>query len=198
MQKVMGVLAERFGMGPDSVFVDIGSGFGRPVFAAALYGRVGVAWGIELVASRVEVARRAWETVRAAAAPCGTRVEFRHGDATQLANWPRSAAGAPSATHIFGFDRDFDADVTRGIAAVVNASRSVRVIVSFMKLAEWEACGLRGFAQAELIRGLAMAGSGSGCTAYVFERERAPAKGRGKAGEAAAAASSGGSSSGGV
>jgi hypothetical protein len=187
MRKVVALLANSYGMNSTSVFVDIGSGFGRPCFAAALFGHVALSWGIELVGSRVAVARRAWDAV-SGRAPASARVEFRHGDARLTSMWPRTRAdsGPVTATHVFGFDRDFDSEVTEGIAKVINASPAVRVLVTFMKEREWTACGLRGFKLVDMARGLSMAGSGSGCTAYVLVRSRARGKGTGAKAETGA------------
>jgi hypothetical protein len=120
------------GVTAESLFCDIGSGLGRPVFAAVLSGAFPRAVGVEIVAEQVAAAR-------ATAAKFGLAppaVDFVHADATKHGL-------PPDADVVYMFSQGFAPGLLAGVAARMNAHRRWRFLVSATKPAKWADAGLR-------------------------------------------------------
>ena len=148
-------------VGASARFLDIGSGAGRPVFAAALSGAFASAAGIELNANREMCT---WLAARFAV----PGVAFYRGDACV---WL-----PPGATHIYSFNRTFPPDALAGVATRLNAYSSWRYMVSSLDARAWAAHGLRGAVDVAMLTGLRMAGSGSQHAMHVVARGAVLAK----------------------
>jgi hypothetical protein len=161
--KLMAFVRAEAPPGADDVFCDVGSGLGRPVFAAVLSGTFHQAVGVEIVAQQVAAARR---TAAAFGVP---RVEFLHLDA--------SKTRPPfDATHLYVFSQGFDGRLLRGVAAQLNAHRTWVHLFTATPPERWAAAGLRfdsgGGGGQRVLTGMTMVGSGRAYCMYVIRRQR--------------------------
>lgn len=126
-------------MGADSVFLDIGSGYGRCVVHARLRCGVKKSVGIEAVATRHVEAERMMRVhlpnqlpslFRSGRLQWDKSMQLLEGDATHL--HVRSALLA--ATHVYMFDWLFKEEALSIILSVLTNSPRFRVLVSCQKL----------------------------------------------------------------
>lgn len=168
-QKVVNYLREHLDFGPDSMFLDIGSGLGKPNFHVAMDPGVKFSFGIELEELRWKLSMH---NLRHCFSKCPglTTVEEKHqhpnvffaqADITSVENFS-------PFTHIYSFDIGFPPDALVQIANAFNISRSVQVLVSFQR--PNRIIDTYGFA-VELVQKITtrMCGSSEGHTAYVYK-----------------------------
>ena len=118
-------------MGPDSVFLDVGSGYGKCVVQARIRADVRKSIGIEYVAVRylmsvkmlTECIPAQFESIHAR---LGSSVELLQGDATE----ERFAEQYERATHIFVFDWVFNSLGRAGVMEIIERASRLRVLVS--------------------------------------------------------------------
>ena len=142
-------------VGSGARFLDIGSGAGRPVFAAALSGAFASSAGIELNANREMCT---WLAARFAV----PSASFYRGDA--------GAWLPPGATHVYSFNRTFPPDALSAVAERLNTYPTWRFMVSSLDARAWTAHGLRGAVDVATLTRLHMAGSGSQHAMFVVAR----------------------------
>ena len=118
-------------MGPDSVFLDVGSGYGRCVVQARLRANARKSVGIEYVYVRYLMGvKMLMESIPSQFASLharlGDSVELLHGDATD----ERFLEQYRMATHIFMFDWVFNAVGKEGVAKLIDQASHLRVLIS--------------------------------------------------------------------
>jgi hypothetical protein len=119
-------------LGPDSSFLDIGSGVGQCVLFVELVVKSRECVGIEYVGSRLQVAediRNELQTIDADAVPMRSR--FVHGNIADKQHWPLIQA----ATHIWMLDLVFHPQTHRTILPLICAEKP-RIVVSCLTNAE--------------------------------------------------------------
>lgn len=129
MDKVLDALIAHCGLGPGSLFLDIGSGRGLPsLIAAQRAGSPSI--GIECEEERwIQSMHNLVAVVDEAespsnSAPINTRCYFLHGDITV-------AATLDPCSHIYMFDTGFPPEVLARIADLFNASTTATTLISF-------------------------------------------------------------------
>lgn len=153
----------------ESTFIDVGSGYGKVVFHAALSAKVSKAVGIEYVPSRAQKASevqaelmgetRALMTEEARELVSPPRCVLEQGDATTY--------GALNYTHIYMYDRVFNEKTLELLAKQLNRSK-YRVLVTYQRVELWRRLGLRDF---EHVHSFTMRTTGGqNFKAYVFVR----------------------------
>jgi len=168
-QKVVNYLREHLDFGPDSMFLDIGSGLGKPNFHVAMDPGVKFSFGIELEELRWKLSMH---NLRHCFSKCPglSTVEEKHqhpnvffaqADITSVENFS-------PFTHIYSFDIGFPPDALVQIANAFNISRSVQVLVSFQR--PNRIIQTYGF-EVKLVQKIQtrMCGSSEGHTAYVYQ-----------------------------
>ena len=144
-----------------SHFVDLGAGFGKVVFGAALLTEAR-ATGVELMTSRLSVSQ---EILRDLGGELPVRrIELLHGDVTDMSVYRNAGF-----THVFAFDAAFDPRTRDGVARVLRDVPSWRVLVSCEKLAAWRGRGLDNLRLVETVS-LTMSVSGERHAAFVYVR----------------------------
>jgi SAM-dependent methyltransferase len=129
-----------------STFIDIGSGYGKVVFHAALTARVAKSVGVEYVPSRAQKASEvqaellsgskatSFMTSDACVLVSPSRCELEQGDAT---TW-----GAFKFSHIYMYDRVFNEKTLALLAKQFNRS-NFKVMVTYQRVELWRRLGLR-------------------------------------------------------
>ena len=165
-------LASRISLTSEDAFVDLGSGLGRVVVQAADEFGVRHSIGVELAASRHELAEEL-----AAASPAADRITLLRADCAAAALWAAHLDGV--ATAVYASNLLFDEALMRRLAERLEACASVRVVVSLKPFEP-----LRGFVEElprELVEtswrapeDLQQAGAleQSGSLVYVYRRAR--------------------------
>ena len=147
----------------DSVFLDVGCGYGKCVVQARLRTAVRRSIGIEYVAVRYVMAyQMLTECIPAQFGSLRARlagVDLLHGDATE----ERFAEQFSEATHVFSFDWVFNAAGKAGVLQRVQQSSSVRVFVTCQRLGKLS--GFRKLHQMKLSTGVQTP------TVYIYARE---------------------------
>lgn len=128
----------------DSTFIDVGSGYGKVVFHAALSAKVAKSVGIEYVPSRAQKASevqaellngdRAFMTDEGRELVSPPRCELEQGDAT--------TRGAFKFSHIYMYDRVFNEKTLALLAKQLNRS-NFQVLVTYQRVELWRRLGLR-------------------------------------------------------
>ena len=128
----------------DSTFIDVGSGYGKVVFHAALSAKVAKSVGIEYVPSRAQKASevqaallsgdRAFMTDEGRRLVSPPRCELEQGDAT--------TRGAFKFSHIYMYDRVFNEKTLALLAKQLNRS-NFQVLVTYQRVELWRRLGLR-------------------------------------------------------
>lgn len=136
-----------------SVFVDIGSGLGRAVWAAAAACPGLCSVGIEYSAGRAAVATRLWKDLGSP-----PNVELLCGDVTDPKHY-----GTWQFTHMYAFDRTFPPDVRALIERNINACPSWKVFMSCHR--DWDLRDARLLAHYVPCK---MCGSGSQHALYIY------------------------------
>ena len=131
----------------ESSFVDIGSGYGKVVFHAALSAKVSKSLGIEYVPSRATKAlevqadlldgSRAFMTEESVELMSPPRCVLEQGDATTY--------GAFKFSHIYMYDRVFNEKTIELLAKQLNKSK-FKVMVTYQRVELWKRLGLRNVA----------------------------------------------------
>jgi len=160
-QKVVDALREHTGFGPDSAFMDIGSGLGKPNLHVALNPGVRLSFGVELEELRWQLSMHNLRNVmREVSELKKSVVYFANSDATDMVHFE-------PFTHVYMFDVGFPPAVLVSLANAFNASKSVQALVSFMR--PDKVISVYGFA-VELVCQIQtrMSGSTEKHTAYVY------------------------------
>jgi hypothetical protein len=183
MAAVLSVLRE-FGLGPDSAFLDIGSGLGKPNLHAAVDTGVRYSIGVEISSVRWHLSL---ENLVAAAVGGSLPVDAPQRVMFQQTNITAAKTLDPF-THVYMFDTGFPPHVSVQIAAAFNASRHTQYLVCFHRpklvLGEW---GLAAECVARVPT--SMAGSSEGHLCYIYQATAArDIGGNGYSGDTAAAA----------
>ena len=144
-----------------SHFVDLGSGFGKVVFHAALHSRVGRVSGIELISQRYAMSQNILQQLQQKG--LNTHITFTLGSVTDISLY--TGAGY---THIFAFDAAFDAVTCQAIAQILCALPQWRVFVSYRTQKDWQKWGLTMTAVAKMA--LKMSVSGELKRMHIFVR----------------------------
>lgn len=174
-QKVINFLTENLDFGPDSCFMDIGSGLGKPNLHVAVSPGVRYSFGVELEDLRWKLSMH---NLRHCVSACPSikaveeqhqhpNVFFAKADITSLDNFE-------PFTHIYMFDVGFPPNVLVQIANSFNVSRTAKALISFTK--PLHIIKTYGFA-VKLVGKIAtrMCGSSEGHTAYIYESLHNPA-----------------------
>jgi len=167
-QKIVNSLRENLEFGPESSFLDIGSGLGKPNFHVAVDPGVRFSFGIELEQLRWQLSMH---NLRYCETQCGSfrearkthshpSVFFAQADACDIADFS-------PFTHIYMFDIGFPPAALVSIANAFNVSRTVKALVSFQR--PLHIIQTYGF-EVECISKVKtrMCGSSEGHTAYVY------------------------------
>lgn len=190
LKKLLKYLQENCSVTQTSVFCDVGSGIGRPVFAAILTSTFKYAVGVEIVEQQVDSCRKT-------AAKFGIpNCQFLHVDASK--HTPPF-----DATHVYIFSQGFDGKLQSAVAKQLNAHRSWEYLCTATPPEKWRKVGLKFDRILTLLTGMTMVGSNRAYAVYVLARRPvAPSAsatgsrgGRSREGEAAASSSSSSSSS---
>ena len=128
----------------ESTFIDVGSGYGKVVFHAALSTKVAKSVGVEYVPSRAQKASevqaellngdRAFMTDESRELVSPPRCELEQGDAT--------TRGAFKFSHIYMYDRVFNEKTLALLAKQLNRS-DFKVLVTYQREELWRRVGLR-------------------------------------------------------
>jgi hypothetical protein len=118
-------------MGPDSVFLDVGSGYGKCVVQARIRANVRMSMGIEYVYVRYLMGMKMLtECIPSQFAS----IHARLGDSTELllgdATDEQFVEQYKIATHMFMFDWVFNSSGKEGIAKLIDEASQLRVLVS--------------------------------------------------------------------
>ena len=131
LQKMLKLLKEHCNVDPErSQFADIGSGLGRPVFAAVLSGVFKSGYGIEIVPQLAQVA-----TNTAARYGISERVKFEHADAS-IVGMPRDA------DFIYMFSTGFPPGLLKQLAAALNKQQRWKWLLTATSPDDWRDAGL--------------------------------------------------------
>jgi hypothetical protein len=148
-----------------SSFVDLGSGFGLPVFCALAASDVRRVTGIELLTSRLQISQNILADAEVKRLlPTGADVKFIHADITARSVWASQAF-----THVFSFDAAFTEDTCSAIAGRLLELQSWTVFVSSHKKTQWASYGLRDIELLDKVT-VSMRTSQEQRTLYVFQR----------------------------
>ena len=139
-------LATRLKLGPDDFFVDLGSGAGRAVLQIAKEFHVATSCGVEMAATRHEMAMEALESAEPQLAD---RVRFIQGDCADSALWSSADAPLAKVTVIFAANIFFGPQLSRRLARLIEAAPNLRAVATLKRWPaatdEAEAAGLVGF-----------------------------------------------------
>jgi SAM-dependent methyltransferase len=164
--QVLGALQGDAALGPAATLLDIGSGLGRWVFAAACWAGVGAAVGVELVHAAVAEA-----SATAAAFGLAPAVRFLHADGGAPATWLQLQEDGLAPTHVVAFDAAFSRPTLEAIAARLAACPTWRVLVSCRPPQQWAAFSRGALALTDHAKvPIAMRGSGERRTMHVLLR----------------------------
>ncbi|KAF0686817.1 Aste57867_21414 [Aphanomyces stellatus] len=168
MGKIIDYMVEHCDFSDQSVFLDIGSGLGKPNFHAAVTPGVAISYGVELEDQRWELSLynlRAvlTSTVRSKVRP----VIFTQGDIND-------AETLDPFSHVYSFDVGFPPAVMAHIAECFNDSRESRYFISFH--GPKKVIDQYGFDVEEIGRlATSMAGSSEGHAVYFYRKTDTPA-----------------------
>ncbi|KAJ8609343.1 hypothetical protein CTAYLR_009297 [Chrysophaeum taylorii] len=115
-------VVDAMGLEPTSIFLDVGSGLGKPNFHAALHAGC-ASFGVELEEVRWQLAT--FNLMQMHAAGFGGGVYFLHGDIT-------AAYSLDPFSHVYMFDVGFPPTLLETLADLFNRSQA-RVLASFQK-----------------------------------------------------------------
>lgn len=134
--KIITVLKQRCKLNRDSVFLDIGSGLGKPNFHVAIDPGVHMSLGIEIQGSRW------WQSMTLLYAmlradhlqyPC-KNVYFRHTNVKDMDTFD-------PVTHVYCFNRGMPFQVMKMIATLFNSSETAEYFICFDQMRKVEKCG---------------------------------------------------------
>mmetsp|Transcript_11506 Transcript_11506/g.18785 ORF Transcript_11506/g.18785 Transcript_11506/m.18785 type:complete len:392 (+) Transcript_11506:75-1250(+) len=192
MQKVIDFMVDKCEMGVNSMFIDVGSGLGKPNFHACQDPGVRVSIGIELEEIRWQLAMQNLKTVlketrdnaTSPASPASTSeridhhlypgVNFIHGDIFDVVS-------TDPFTHIYMYDLGFPPPLQQKIAEYFNNSTHATYLVSYRP--PRRVIGEYGYEVEEIGKmPTSMTGSGESHTAYFYKRTNSPAPLKARAG----------------
>lgn len=180
MQKVIDYMVDKCEMSADSMFIDVGSGLGKPNFHACQDPGVRISIGIELEEIRWQLAMQNLKTVlketrddalNSSEGDDDTHllpgVNFIHGDIFDVVS-------TDPFTHVYMYDLGFPPSLQQKIAEYFNASTHAQYLVSYRPprrvIKEY------GFDVEEIGKmPTSMTGSGESHTAYFYKRTSSPA-----------------------
>lgn len=146
----------------EATFLDIGSGTGKAVFAAALLGPFETAIGIEIAPGLAKVATRTAERFDVPG------VHFYEGDAT--CSLPDDAK---LATHVYIQSLGMPPSTLGGLARVLaNPTLPWKLLLTSHPAETWRACGLQEVYPIRTIVGLASFGAGEQRRLYLVGRQK--------------------------
>ncbi|RHZ31851.1 hypothetical protein DYB37_006340 [Aphanomyces astaci] len=164
MAKILDYMVDNCELTDQSVFLDIGSGLGKPNFHAAVAPGVAISYGIELEDQRWELSLHNLRSVLSSAAVAKKvrPIIFTRGDITD-------ASSLDPFSHVYSFDVGFPPAVMAHIAECFNDSHESRYFVSFH--GPKKVLGQYGFDVEELGRlPTSMAGSSEGHAVYFYRK----------------------------
>ncbi|KDO26937.1 hypothetical protein SPRG_07650 [Saprolegnia parasitica CBS 223.65] len=164
MGKILEYMQKNCELGRDSVFLDIGSGLGKPNFHASMTPGVAVSYGIELEDQRWQLSLSNLQGVLKTSTlyPKVNPVIFTQGDITD-------ALSLEPFSHVYSFDVGFPPAVMAHVAECFNESASARYFISFHQ--PRKVLEQYGFEVDEIGRlGTSMAGSSEGHTVYFYRK----------------------------
>jgi len=134
-----GKSAANWALTEQSSYVDIGSGYGKVVFHAALAVGMTKAHGVEYVQSRHDVAAQLLTEYQQSTSGDNLlarleRVSFACQDAT--------ADSHIKFSHVYMYDKVFADKTVERLAAILNRSTTVRVLISYKRQELWYRLGL--------------------------------------------------------
>ncbi|RHY32858.1 hypothetical protein DYB32_002163 [Aphanomyces invadans] len=125
MAKILEYMMEHCELTDQSVFLDIGSGLGKPNFHAAVSPGVAISYGVELEDQRWELSLHNLRSVLSSTVAKKVRpVIFTQGDITD-------ATSLDPFSHVYSFDVGFPPAAMGHIAECFNESQESRYFVSF-------------------------------------------------------------------
>jgi len=129
-QRVVNFLKTKLGFDQDSLFLDIGSGLGKPNFHVLLDPGVQYSFGVELEALRYSLSLHNLSHLHEVPELCFTvekpNIFFSHNDVTEIESFH-------PFTHVYAFDVGMPPDTMNEIAKAMENSSSVKAFVSFHK-----------------------------------------------------------------
>jgi hypothetical protein len=171
-QRVVECLVELTGLGPESVFMDVGAGLGKPNMHVAVDPGVRLSLGVEVVGGRW------WQSIHLLSGMLrgegGVQVQeaaqrcfLAHADVCDLPS-------LDPVTHVYSFNKGFPPAAMRGLAKAFNRSHSARFLVCFDKLAKLQQHGF----DLELLAHVntKMEGSGEQNRCFVYRRTSVPSQ----------------------
>jgi hypothetical protein len=166
-QKIIDVLKDKCKLGPQSRFIDIGSGLGKPNVHAAISPGVALSYGVELIDLRwqlsLHVLKRLLSHSDPEVATASTNTFFAQADIC-------ASRTLDPFTHVYMFDVGFPPDVMSHIAKAFNASQASQYLICFHN--ERTVVDTYGF-EVDLLEKVStsMSGSSEGHQAYIYTRK---------------------------
>mmetsp|Transcript_17300 Transcript_17300/g.31766 ORF Transcript_17300/g.31766 Transcript_17300/m.31766 type:complete len:516 (-) Transcript_17300:178-1725(-) len=162
-QKVVECLKDKTGFGPNSVFIDIGAGLGKPNFHVTINPGVKLSLGVEVIGGRW------WQSIclldhclsHKTLQSYAQRVFFAHADVQDMPTFD-------PITHVYSFNRGFPPEAMRAVASAFHASTTAEFFICFDKPNVLEGHGF----DIELVDFVPtkMAGSGEQHRCYIYRR----------------------------
>lgn len=131
-------LSARLQLGSSDVFADLGSGLGRATVQAVREYSVRLSFGVEMAATRHELAEAALADASDCAA-IGERVRLLCADCSDDALWTAPDAPLRDVTVIYMGALMFSADLMRRLARLIEQLPAVRVVASLKRFADGDA-----------------------------------------------------------
>jgi len=162
-QRVVDCLVQKCDFTPESVFLDIGAGLGKPNFHVAINPGVKSSYGVELIGGRW------WQSMcllqnciqNKTIGSYAKKVFFAHANVTDMSTFD-------PITHVYSFNRGFPPEAMRAVAAAFHASVTAQFFICFDKINTILNYGF----QVELVDWVStkMAGSGEQHRCFVYRR----------------------------
>jgi len=133
--------ADQWALTRESSFIDIGSGYGKVVFHAALAVGTARAYGVEYVQSRHDIAAQVLAEYTGGGGDLGEEARERIGR-LGFACQDATANSWIDFSHVYMYDKVFSDKTVERLAAILNRSKAVRVLVSYKRHELWYRLGL--------------------------------------------------------
>lgn len=181
MRLVLDSFKDHAGLDAKSVFLDIGSGLGRPVLHAIIHSNVIQSYGIECDPVKLQKATHFMRSVIHELSPVFGQDMFPPSSLPNLICSPiEKLPSLEGATHIYSAWEGFSVEAMEAVGKLFAASQTARAICivqrSFRALEPEEAMLHLGFGRLKLVlqAPVFMSGSRRQLVAYVFVREQDP------------------------
>ena len=164
MYKVIRTMINYCSLTRDSVFLDVGSGLGKPCLAACIIAGTKKCFGIEVESIRHALAiNNLMSALKSNPEVFDTkRIILLEKDVTSVPTWT-------PCTHMYSFDAVFPAEVMIDYAAAFNSTRSAEYLVSFHKPSSILGFGFS-VQHIHSVKGLRFHGSTESRTAYFYKQ----------------------------